>query len=358
MNESDDDASQSALLAWHDRVSALHGARVALPPRAEWDARAYRQLFGERARARERHSLFVVVLHCGKPGREHMVARWREGYLKTKRHVFASDRTDVALGTLGFPDDPGVPHRDFRTAGRYPGAHRPLTAILLANDTWGGRFDWLLHGDDDTMLYLEATARALARTPPATPLLLGLNGPRTPPSESPVCRAPGARARPRVGCCARTSADAPFEACPVDVARGDAKYFATVTTATATAVATAVATAADAASAARDARELAPVLECGSDAGREHFCCPVSPSGAARAAAGFPYALDTARGTSPYSFVRAWVFGGDGYVLSAGLLRAVGRARWAECDALLVCGNADQRVTTCVFDHGVDAHRR
>ena len=39
----------------------------------------------------------------------------------------------------------------------------------------------------------------------------------------------------------------------------------------------------------------------------------------------------------------------------AGLLRAVGRARWAECDALLVCGNADQRVTTCVFDHGVDA---
>ena len=138
MNESDDDASQSALLAWHDRVSALHGARVALPPRAEWDARAYRQLCGERARARERHSLFVVVLHCGKPGREHMVARWREGYLKTKRHVFASDRTDVALGTLGFPDDPGVPHRDFRTAGRYPGAHRPLTAIVDAPPSRGG----------------------------------------------------------------------------------------------------------------------------------------------------------------------------------------------------------------------------
>ena len=233
---------------------------------------------------------------------------------------------------LGFPDDPGAPHRHYRTAGAYPGAHRPITAILFANDTWGGRFDWLVHGDDDTMLYLPEDARLLAGTPPATPLLLGHNAPRTPKQE-PVCRAPARRARPWRGCCLRERDDEPFGACPVEVARGDARYYER---------------------GGGEDGELEPVLGCGTPEGRERFCCPVSrgASDANRTAAGFPYALDTEHGESPYSFVRAWVFGGDGYVLSAGLLAAIGRPRWKECDEMLLCGNADMRVVTCVFNSG------
>ena len=107
-------------------------------------------------------------------------------YLGKHRHVFASDRTDVSRGILGFPDDPGRGGVDFKTNGakyiwggvftsfkrlvsisrgrgwffefeairteprsrRY--LDRPLIAMLFANDTWGSKFDWLLQGDDDT----------------------------------------------------------------------------------------------------------------------------------------------------------------------------------------------------------------
>lgn len=80
---------QLQLTAWRERINSLHGPRVALP--RDLDARAYRNLFGEPASARTtKKSLFVVVLHCGKHGREHMVERWRTGYLANKaimRHV-------------------------------------------------------------------------------------------------------------------------------------------------------------------------------------------------------------------------------------------------------------------------------
>ena len=123
----------------------------------------------------KRFSAFVVILHCGSSGREHMLARWRREYLDGQRHILASDHTDLQQGLLGFPDDPGKPGTHFVIGGgKYIGAHRPLTAILFANDTWGragGGFDWILQGDDDTRFSLASVAGTLdkAGAKPTTP---------------------------------------------------------------------------------------------------------------------------------------------------------------------------------------------
>jgi hypothetical protein len=47
-----------------------------------------------------------------------------------------------------------------------------------------------------------------------------------------------------------------------------------------------------------------------------------------------------------------WPFGGEAYVLSRGLLRALGRDYWAHCMQALQCANADHRVMTCVLNAG------
>ena len=299
-------------------------ARASRCRRAPSGTRA-RTASSSRARARERHRSSSSCSTVASPGASTWSRRARA--TKTKR-TCSPDRTDAALGTLGFPTTPAA-----ATATRTAGATRrapAATAILLANDTWGGRFDWLLHGDDDTMLYLEATARARAHAARDAAATGAHRLPRTPPSESPARRAPE-RARPRVGRRARTrptrrSKRAPSTSraatrgiCDRDDGDGDGGRDGQPRRRRTPL------------GRARRARARARA-RCGPDAGREHFCCPVSPARRAPRC-GFPYALDPARGTPPYPFVRAWVFGGDGYVLSAGLLRAVGRARWAECDA-------------------------
>ena len=40
--------------------------------------------------------------------------------------------------------------------------HRPLIAMLFANDTWGSKFDWLLQGDDDTTFSLGQVSERLS----------------------------------------------------------------------------------------------------------------------------------------------------------------------------------------------------
>ena len=53
------------------------------------------------------------------------------------RHVFASDRTDVSRGILGFPDDPGRGGVDFKTNGaKYISASRRVVVFSLhSNDS-------------------------------------------------------------------------------------------------------------------------------------------------------------------------------------------------------------------------------
>jgi len=47
-----------------------------------------------------------------------------------------------------------------------------------------------------------------------------------------------------------------------------------------------------------------------------------------------------------------WPYGGQAYVLSRGLLNAIGRDYWAHCMSALQCANADHRVMTCVLNAG------
>ena len=88
------------------------------------------------------------------------------------------------------------------------GAHRPLIAMLFANDTWGGRFDWLLQGDDDTTFRLGQVADKLKN--PHLPLLVGQR-PATGRGHAGVFQS-AERPSPNIDCC--SSLDA---ACPVEL---------------------------------------------------------------------------------------------------------------------------------------------
>ena len=65
----------------------------------------------------------------------------------------------------------------------------------------------------------------------------------------------------------------------------------------------------------------------------------------------FRYVLS--RGRVHYHNLASWPYGGIGYYVSRGLLARVTRPRWAACADKLVCGNGDQRVSTCLFNEGV-----
>ena len=53
---------------------------------------------------------------------------------------------------------------------------------------------------------------------------------------------------------------------------------------------------------------------------------------------------------------RSWTYGGTGYALSGGLLAAIERDDWKACVDRVICGNADQRIHTCVFNLGYTYH--
>ena len=57
----------------HSRLTTNFGPRVALPKLSELE-QSWEFLFGEPFAKRAEHSNFVVILHCGSSGREHMLA--------------------------------------------------------------------------------------------------------------------------------------------------------------------------------------------------------------------------------------------------------------------------------------------
>ena len=102
----------------------LHGPRVVLPNDLE---KAWPALFGEEFKDRQNHVPIIVLLHCfSSERREQQLQKYlTPQYLGKHRHVFASDRTDVSRGILGFPDDPGRGGVDFKTNGaKYISASR------------------------------------------------------------------------------------------------------------------------------------------------------------------------------------------------------------------------------------------
>ena len=112
------------------KLKRLHGPRVLLPPDLE---KAWPALFGEEFKDRQNHVPIIVLLHCfSSERREQQLRKYlTPHYLGKHRHIFASDRTDVSRGILGFPDDPGRGGVDFKTNGaKYVSASRG-TAVPL-----------------------------------------------------------------------------------------------------------------------------------------------------------------------------------------------------------------------------------
>ena len=125
----------------------LHGPRVLLPADLE---KAWPSLFGEEFKDRQNHVPIIVLLHCfSSERREQQLRKYlTPHYLGKHRHIFASDRTDVSRGILGFPDDPGRGGVDFKTNGaKYISASRRVVVSSLlqydscpSHDDVGGFF--------------------------------------------------------------------------------------------------------------------------------------------------------------------------------------------------------------------------
>ena len=117
-------------------LKRLHGPRVVLPSDLE---KAWPSLFGEEFKDRHNHVPIIVLLHCfSSERREEQLRKYlTPHYLGKHRHIFASDRTDVSRGILGFPDDPGRGGVDFKTNGaKYISASRRVVVFSLhSNDS-------------------------------------------------------------------------------------------------------------------------------------------------------------------------------------------------------------------------------
>ena len=138
-----DDPAGSGRRAWLPaRGAPLDGAGVALPCCAS-------SFFGEPPFLAPGGARLAVVLHGSGASRAASLRAAHGGWLAHVWHVIAAEATDAALGTVGFPSMPRakvaedgaagelVAHYKYaRNGSRWPylGAHRPLAAILYAND--------------------------------------------------------------------------------------------------------------------------------------------------------------------------------------------------------------------------------
>ena len=169
---------------FHDRLQARYGKRLRLPATPEQLVASWPRLFGERFEERREHRPLVVIVDTPRP----------QPQLRRVRHVLAARALDLSAGAMGFPDDDATVNAGARHA---EGALRPLLAALFANETWGGRFDWLAFGAVDAA----AAARFLAARAAALTWFLGAPGPGA------VCRRD--RSADPFACCASDAASRP-----------------------------------------------------------------------------------------------------------------------------------------------------
>lgn len=165
-------------------------------------------------------------------------------------------------------------------------------------------------------------------------MLAGRSGPGNPSEVRPQCWAQASRRpAPHVDCCKDLG-----EACRVDVPGAGLldrpAHFQAV------------------------AGGLRRDLPCAGPAPHHHECCAVRPSPSReRVDAGYPFTLDRSpTATAPMSVARTWTYGGTGYAVSAGLMDEIPRDAWHRCVDAVICGNADQRVHTCLFNLGFTYH--
>ena len=201
---------------------------------------------------------------------------------------------------------------------------------MYANDTFGAEVEWLIQGDDDTLFMLDRVTQFFAPLEPSLPLFLAPKlGPRGFTSH---CKLHTERfGKFRNNCCKGS----PGRPCTVE--RPEALSSMRVQD--------------DGALVAQACKPSVPKHKVHPQ-DRWDYCCPVAPASAEFAARGYPLRYDSAKGTPLYHWNEGWPYGGTGYFLSRGLMRAVGREGWERCVHAIQCENADQRVSVCVFNHG------
>lgn len=287
---------------YHERLQLRYGRRLRLPATPELLVEAWPKLFGERFEERREHKALLVIVDGA-----HMVPQFRK-----VRHVVAGNRLDVAGGAMGFTDDDAGVNAGGKGA---LGAHRPLLAALFANETWGGRFDWLAFGEVDA----GAATRYLSMRDASLAWFLGT---------------------PREATCVQDRTTNPFACCANDAAPcgvsvpAHKPYF----------------------SFERNGSRLQPqpCRRYRHDGRYASFgfkpCCPVRQRRRVDSdATGFPYRYQPRRGRVHF---HALSFDIEGlYFLSRGLLDKA-TYRWRACADKLTCGSGGKRLSTCIFNLG------
>ena len=188
---------------------------------------------------------------------------------------------------------------------------------MFANDTWGGAFDWLAHGDDDTRFELSRLGAYLGARDAALPLFVGMPGHRHYPCKP---AAGPLRAADPFACCVDDS-----QPCRVDVPPSK-PYFSFELNRS-------------------DTRTIGPGVGGGPGdgtvvvtpcrrRGKRKPCCPVRQR---HDDGPFPYRYHPTRGRVHYHNLASWAYGGIGYYVSRGLLAEITRHEWQACADKLVC---------------------
>mmetsp|Transcript_21806 Transcript_21806/g.49325 ORF Transcript_21806/g.49325 Transcript_21806/m.49325 type:complete len:500 (-) Transcript_21806:190-1689(-) len=227
-----------------------------------------------------------------------------------------------------------LPVPTFVQIGKYNGAQKTMLGVLVANGTYPGTA-WTLVMDDDNVVVPYRVADWLGQFDPDVPLLLaGHVGPGR--GKFPCLQVEdGPPNATRWGCCAYAS-----HVCPSYV------YGDPLTSASKEGKGRAEPPqsiwAVNPSSRAMAVKERCTHLKA--------ECCRSEPwpEGARYR---YPWRASAAGPFRPH-FAEMWPFGGEGYVLSRGLLNALGKEYWEQCMLALQCANADHRVMTCVLNAG------
>ena len=231
----------------------------------------------------------------------------------------------------------------------YYGSHRALAGVLVANETFAP--DWVHIFDDDNYINIPEVQAMLSRLDPSVPLLLtGLVGPSIPNFVGPnvtYAVPPVKKCRPSStpsawSCCLDTSkpcvAHVPPPSTQDEHGQKAGIYY-------------------------YNASQDAMVLQryCG-DHENNPVCCRTGPWPEGEAAGvgtrfqGYPFKLDAQGAYCPH-FAAMWPYGGASYLISRGMLEAIGHAAWEQCLYRIQCGNADVRIMQCLFNNGFSLHK-
>jgi hypothetical protein len=83
----------------------------------------------------------------------------------------------------------------------------------------------------------------------------------------------------------------------------------------------------------------------------QNECCRVAPwpQGIMY---GFPYRVVKHNATYTPHYAHMYPYGGAGYVVSKGMIETMGRSAWEQCMYRIPCSGGDNRIMTCILNHG------